>query len=77
MAIYWTMKKQCATCEYWDGPRSFQSDPRVVKCPDNYDAAKGVCSGTRFPAQRGKMTHASTCAGGGMCWECARGLSER
>ena len=74
MATYWTLHKQCATCAYWNGPRQLQSDPRVVRCPDNYDQAKGMCQGTQFPAQRGKMVHASLHAGN--CWICASGLKE-
>ncbi len=76
MATYWTIKKQCATCAYWNGPRRMKSDPRVVECPNDYNSAMGMCQGTRFPAKRGKLTHASTCAGGGMCWSCAKGLVE-
>ena len=70
---YWALKHECATCEYWDGPRRIESDPRVVKCPDDYDQAKGVCQGRSH--NRGKRTHASTHCGE-QCWVCMRGLKE-
>lgn len=44
MKTFWTIKKECATCEYWDGPRKVHSDTRVVECESGYTV--GVCNGT-------------------------------
>ena len=32
MSLFWTSKKECATCEYWDGPRKITCNPRMVEC---------------------------------------------
>ena len=76
MPAYRTSQKQCATCEYWRGPREFQTDPHVVKCPLSYAAAQGLCQSTNPHANRGKMVHAGSRVASGTCWVCARELKE-
>lgn len=65
MATAWAMKKQCATCEYWEGERQLCSDPRVVECKMS---DLGLCTGPDG-AYRGKKVSAGTCVGK-RCWAC-------
>ena len=71
---YWAMHKECATCEYWNGPRRIVSDNRVVYVPTDYQSAMGTCCGDNR-TYRGKQTHASLSGGVSVtCWTCMRGL---
>ncbi len=72
MTILWAIKKQCGTCEYWDGPRETQSDPRVVRC-DNAQVM-GTCNGMGH--NRGRQVQAGLHCGG-KCWRCWHCLRER
>ena len=70
MKTFWAMKKECATCEYWDGPRIIQSDPRVVECENGYTV--GICNGTSH--YRGKQVIAGLKCGA-KCykrWHCLK-----
>lgn len=71
MFTSWAMKHECATCEYWNGHRRINSDPRTI----DYEG-KGICEG--FSHHRGQEVHGSTHVGGfSSCWTCKRGLKER
>ena len=51
---YWAHSHQCVSCQYWNGPRSIHSDPRVVEAPSG---AKGTCMGNSR-SYRGKEVSA-------------------
>ena len=65
MSSYWASRHQCATCQYWSGPRQVGSDPRVVQCDPG---AKGICTGYNRQ-YRGKQVSCSLYVGGGACYE--------
>lgn len=59
MANFYANNHQCATCEYWDGPRKVTRDPTFVECPSRQ--TKGVCCGNG--KMRGKSVDASATYG--------------
>lgn len=61
---YWTMKKECATCEFWSGPRHLKSDSRVVECEM---MSEGQCTSPNSRS-RGKMRKPGDSVGGG-CYQ--------
>ena len=69
MKTFWTMKRECATCEYWDGPRKIKSDPRVVDC--EHGNVVGTCCGQGI--HRGKQVPAGlSTTGCYKCWHCLK-----
>jgi len=70
MKSFWTMKKECATCEFWDGIRKITSDPRVVDCEHGH--VQGICCGNS--SSRGKQVPASMSGCRNYkCWHCLKG----
>lgn len=59
MATFYANNQQCATCEYWDGPRKVKPNPSYVECPDYQ--VKGVCCGNG--KLRGKSVYATSTYG--------------
>jgi len=68
MATAWTIKHECATCEYWGGQRQVYSDPRIVEW-----SGSGICAGQSH--SRGKQVSGGTHSGE-RCWACWRCLKE-
>lgn len=69
MTTYWAHNHQCATCEYWNGPRNLKTDSRVVEANSG---STGICMGTNR-IYRGKEVRPGTKIGGGYCycrWYC-------
>lgn len=71
MKSFWTKKKECATCEYWDGPRQITHNPDFVECENAL--VMGTCCGVSH--NRGKQVMAGQCSGG-LCWRCWHCLKE-
>ena len=64
---FFAINKECATCEYWDGPRRINSDPRTVQCPDGQVPGTCCSPNSNF---RGRQMKSST--GGGVSVTCYR-----
>ena len=70
MATAWALKHNCAACEYWQGERKVQSDPRVVEY-----SGSGTCTGQNR-TYRGRQVSGGTYPGE-RCWVCWRCLKEK
>ena len=64
MDSYWSVKKECATCEFWNGPREVTSNPKIVHAEPS---AYGICCGSN-KSNRGRQMRPGTSAGGS-CWQ--------
>jgi hypothetical protein len=70
---YFAKSHNCCTCEYWDGPRQIQHDPRVIECSPS---AKGVCCGPSMN-RRGKTISGGTRVSDWQkCYEIKRSMLE-
>ena len=71
--IYWAIKHQCVSCQYWVGERNVQKDSRVVECTPG---TKGICMGSNRTF-RGKQVDCSTRCGNPSCFQLWYPLNER